>query len=164
MRCRGETASQAGQDRSKHTGPGEIMVATNHPSQWASVQQQHALHASRRTSEDRTGCPQLYPRHVQHINTSTHQHINTSTHQHINTSTHQHINTSTHQHINTSTHQQILLHSVISNIPKSGTVNEKGERTRDATSAISNPATKKPTATIQGQPTKTAHTLSATFN
>jgi hypothetical protein len=65
---------------------------------------------------------------------------------------------------NTSTHQQILLHSVISNIPKSGTVNEKGERTRDATSAISNSAIKKPTATIQGQPTKIAHTLSATFS
>ena len=72
-RCRGETASQAGQDRSKHTRTGETTVTTNHPSQRASVQQQHALHVSRRTSEDRNRCLQLHPRqrrHVQHINRS----------------------------------------------------------------------------------------------
>ena len=42
-------------------------MATDPSSQQASVQQQHARHASRKFSEDKTGCPQLHPRRVQHI-------------------------------------------------------------------------------------------------
>jgi hypothetical protein len=66
----GRNSSSTGQDRSKYTEPEQISEATDLPSQQASVWQQHALQASRKTPEERIGCPLSHQRYIQHINRS----------------------------------------------------------------------------------------------